>query len=91
MAELEGGATAPGPSSRENVERIMVGVMQCFSDFPAGDLALADVESGAQVGMVLERLLAASIGQRQHIGQGGVVQGKRRCTRHAARHVGDAR
>ena len=91
MAGAEGGVTAPGPSSRQNVQRIMVGVMQRFGDLPAGDLALADVESGAQVGMVLQRPPVALIGQHEQIGQGGVVQGKGRCSRHAARHVGDAR
>src|ERR1700722_18769799 len=56
----------------------------------AGELALVHVEAGAKVGIVLERLHPALVGERERERQGRVVKGEGRGAGDGARHVGDA-
>src|ERR1700727_3162112 len=56
----------------------------------AGELAVVHVEAGAKVGVVLERLDPALVGERERERQGRVVEGEGRGAGDGAWHVGHA-
>ena len=66
------------------------GEAEIAGDGGVGDVAVMDVEPGAQMRVVQERAAPALLGERQHEGQGRVVEREGRGARHRARHVGDA-
>src|SRR5450759_2707366 len=55
----------------------------------AGDLAGRDVQAILEMRIVSKRFLPALVGEREHKGQGSVVERERGGTRHPSGHVGD--
>jgi hypothetical protein len=77
-------------SRPQHALRRRVGQPMRRRDRLAGDLAVVHVQASAQVGVVLQRLHPALVGERQRERQRRVVEREGRGARHRARHVGHA-